>query len=328
MRAAKVAESCDNVTCYYVGDGPPMFVQSSQFDMFALSVLKKDRLQKVIRSLDPITDIFQVHTRPNHLVEWVREATDKPVVWDCHDLFGLFDKSVVHEESIAAKSCNGIVSVNSYLAHAAFTAVNYPKESDLKFPVSYYRTMLPKGWFPRLEDPEENHIIIPTGLSMTPGHFRYWYEVFKKIHALGIKLHVYSSQYKPVPEYVDIGIDCHGATPLVYLLGAITKAEAGLCGFPIENNLTKIASPNKFYEYIGCGIPIICYGEGLMADEVREKNLGVVVKEAEEIPEALKKIRKEKIRNHIREIRFQYSMETQIERLMKFYHEVISCGGS
>lgn len=313
MRAAKIAQVMQNhVTQFYIGEAPPMFVPAGQFKVYMLSPPKKHRFMQTIKAIDSLVDIYHVHTKPDYFMRFVRESTDKPIVWDCHDLYSIIDGSDKETEQYCKDNCDALLSVNPELTEL----INVDK------PKSYYRTYVPKVWMPPMVDAQLNSLIIATGLSVTPGHYRHWIPVFEKIHKLGINLDCYASHFNAPQQYIDTGVTMHGATELLFLLGSMSQAEAGICGFPYENALTRLASPNKFYEAIASAIPVICFGSGVMADEIRSKNLGVVVESAEEIPEALLKIRADKLREYIRDIRVEYCMETQVDRVLSLYRQL------
>ena len=47
--------------------------------------INKEKFQNYIRMYDRFVDVFHIHNEPDNLVTWVREVSDKPIIYDCHD---------------------------------------------------------------------------------------------------------------------------------------------------------------------------------------------------------------------------------------------------
>ena len=94
-------------------------------------------------------------------------------------------------------------------------------------------------------------------LSTNGGHYDLR-DLFAAIAAQGLSLDVYPA--REVPEYREIpGIRVHHTLPLAELLRELAGYDFGWAGFNAGLNGAHLdtALPNKLYEYLGCGLPVI-----------------------------------------------------------------------
>jgi hypothetical protein len=272
----------------------------------------KNLFQAAANKFDEFEDvIWHVHNEPDYFVPWLKEVSKHPVIWDVHDLNSLRTGIPKQAEVDAFNTADAILTVGGNLITKIQT------KNHRNVPIASYATYCPRVWFQSPQEPVRNLLGITTGLSLEPGHYRNWLNVFREID----KCHeiLCFSGFQDVPEeYEKLGVN--PPTHILRMLRELSFCEAGIAGAPHHNDLMKIADPNKLYEYMAAGIPVIVYGSNHdMCAIVKANGLGVVIDDASEIPSALEQIRKLKIRERVLEVRYNYCMETQYEDVMKLY---------
>ena len=165
--------------------------------------------------------------------------------------------------------------------------------------------------------------MIASGLSNMPGTFRDWQEAFGVIKQAGITLRAYT----PSAVAADYEAVCELKTPIDVrlLILEMAHATAGLCGSPYPDENMKYAMPNKLFEYIAAGIPVICLGkQHYMAEFISDHGIGITVDEAREIPIAYQEIQKGNYRKQVLKVREKFVMEKEAERVRVIYEGLIA----
>lgn len=92
----------------------------------------------------------------------------------------------------------------------------------------------------------------------------------------------------------------------------------------------KGSQPNKLFEYMAAGLPVICSDEPLWVEEIESVNAGICVnpEDVSAIREAIVKLlndrelAQEMGRNGRRAVETKYSWTAEAEKLSKFYTEI------
>ena len=82
---------------------------------------------------------------------------------------------------------------------------------------------------------------------------------------------------------------------------------------PLTNNMM----PNKTFEYIGCGLPVLAYGTRGVGDFVEREGLGIYVDNLRDLDNIVDRLRM--LKKNVCERRTDFVMENQVEELMKIY---------
>ena len=118
------------------------------------------------------------------------------------------------------------------------------------------------------------------------------------------------------------------------LAGYLMAGDVGLL-LRKQDLVNHVASPTKFAEYLGCGLPVLCTdGIGDISSLVRAENLGWIMKdpfsrvEREEILEQINKAPREFLSDGERSRRFQialreFSWNNRIPRLLELYEKLV-----
>jgi len=241
------------------------------------------------------TDLFHVHT---HLRDMTLETVQKqkvPYIWDCHD-----EPDVWPENSPEIR-----LAATPHLAGPKGIA---------------YRSYCPKGWFAPAQ-PSKNHLVLTSGLSDIPGHFRYWLDKLREIRTMGVEVKVWTNTQQVKEVYAQA---CEFCEPLWIpdLIQEMSHARAGICGSPHPNANMLDAIPNKLFEYVAAGIPAICFGSHhRMAMLIKDHGLGVAIDDLEELDAALNDC--DDLRGHVVATRHKYEMESQLEKVFTAYDKAI-----
>jgi len=244
------------------------------------------------------TDLFHVHT---HIRDMTLETVQKchvPYIWDAHD-----EPCVWPETSPEHR-----LAATPYLAGEKGIA---------------YRSYCPSSWHATVNQPKK-HLVLASGLSETPGMFRYWLDTLQKIRTIGIEVRVWTNS--KVTKY---GTVCELQPPMMIpdLIRAMASARAGICGSPHPDKNMIDAIPNKLFEYVAAGIPSVCFGKAhKMASLIEENGLGVAIDSLDELDAALNDC--DDLRAHVQATRHKFAMETQMEKVMTAYDQALSKGGS
>ena len=78
--------------------------------------------------------------------------------------------------------------------------------------------------------------------------------------------------------------------------------------------------PNKAFEYIACGLPILTFPHRTLKDFVEKEKVGIVV---DDLNFKEKLVDAEDLRENVMKKRFDYTVEGKINDLTDFYEKII-----
>lgn len=317
--------------CYLVnalfGDGHPWHVYELVARIFQLydeggeEVISGEHIKTVIKELDDKVDIWHCHNQPDWWVPLVKQVTKKPVVYDVHDLTSLVSpERCTSMENESFRLADGIMTVSDGYLKLIREKIGQEK------PAMVYQSMMPKAWN---RSPAENpYFDLVYAGGLLKGRHRDWRKTFKWIVDQGVKMHVLPTTKKSAQEYKDSGVGkgtVLDPQPYDKMLGIIKNSVAGLVGSPEENEVTKHAIPNKFYEYLACGIPVIAMNMPDLKPIIQDNGLGEYVSSKYEILSALNRIEKDlkTYRENVEGFSLSYSMDSQLPQIKMFYQMLI-----
>lgn len=131
-------------------------------------------------------------------------------------------------------------------------------------PVLRFDSLVPQAWMPELQQPKERGLVYVGALWTEAGHYRNWAESFAKLHELGVPVTAFSAdnQYDET-EYQTARV--FPPQPLLKVLQWSARFEAALVGSPVVCAAIEEAMPNKLYEALAAGLPIIALNATEMA---------------------------------------------------------------
>ena len=164
-------------------------------------------------------------------------------------------------------------------------------------------------------------------LSTNGGHYDLR-DLFTAIAAQGVALDVYPA--RDVPEYRELpGIRVHDTLPSAELLRRLPGYDFGWAGFNAELNGPHLdtALPNKLYEYLGCGLPVITLRHRALRRMLSEEGVGIALDDVGDLAAALASADVTALRARVAERRARYTVEAQIGRIAALYRDVVAGSG-
>lgn len=279
---------------------------------------------------DEHIDVLHTHNYPDTYGFWginIREKTGIPVVHECHDI-GYYNTSASNAQlsELVMRGVDKIISVgegmNDYLeskyhvGNKCHIVYAYPNKDMLpavssKVPTKYYHGVYQGGInLTFVKDSHYNH--------------RYYKEVFGKLVAQGLKISVYPA--RPMKgDYGMLNVNFKSHIPdIKKLYSAISKFSFGFVGYnKTPSDVMDIAAPNKLFEFLSCGLPILAMDYNRIGKFVRENNVGVVVdKGTLKLPSKFHERMAEAKKNVLKR-RKEFIMEKQAPAIYKLYRDVI-----
>lgn len=291
------------------------------------------RLRGVVDEFQP--DLIHSHNLPDSLTVLANELVGRriPVVHDVHDLQSL--RRTAYEngfpeprglrrlERRAVTESAAVVTVSDELMRElrlryelpprTLIFANYALQRDVpRLPVFEHRA----GYPPR--------IVYQGTLSTNGGHYDLR-EIFRALLAEGVSLDVYPS--REVPAYREIpGLTYHETLEPAALLRALTKYDFGWAGFNAELNAPHLDTvlPNKAFEYLACGLPILTLNHRALRRFVREKGVGITLASPSDLGRELARCDIAELRRRVAEARGTLTVEHNIARLVELYRDAIA----
>lgn len=283
-------------------------------------------------------EVIHSHNLPDRLTVLAMELTGGavPIVHDAHDLQSLrqtpyedgFPEPVdpLVLERTAVEGCDALIVVSRemldelgarYRLPASRCFANYALGRDL-----------PEA----LPDPERDtdgppRIVYQGTLSTNGGHYDLR-ELFEAMVAGGVHLDIYPS--RKVPEYEALAARCPG---MHYrdkldprrLLQVLADYDFGWAGFNTSLNAAHLhtALPNKLYEYLGCGLPVLTMGHRAMVRLIDERGVGLDVADVDDLAAALADVDVAAMRRRVAEARFEFTVEANIQPILDLYKTLV-----
>ena len=286
-------------------------------------------------------DLIHVHAEPAWLGWFAKEHyPDIPVIFDAHDLdYCRYGGSQIDEEERRTLcDCDGVILPS----HAYEQAVKEGFGVKLS-EVIYSMNVLED--YPDIEMPRLQGIVYEGGIMATSeeeaaeGKMRFndYRPLFTAMYYKKIPIHIYPGNDDNMRDYIKTGAVWHHTLQHQPLLQQLTRYDWGLVGANFKNHIWDGVMPNKLFDYIAAGLPVIVYNAAEAAAFVLEHDLGIVI-ETDNSKDAAKQIGEvmpigqdgqcrnnayEYYRLRVQRVRKEFSMASQMPKLINFYTEVI-----
>lgn len=282
--------------------------------------------------------LIHSHNLPDSLTAIALElfAGRVPIVHDVHDLQSLRRTPYEHGfpeprealalERLAVEECSALVTVSEELLEE-IRARYSPPAPTLAFPNYALLRDLPlelppaerrNGHLPRL--------VYQGTLSTNGGHYDLR-EIFRALVGEGLSLDVYPS--RPVPAYTELateltGLRVHATLPPSRLLAALPEYDFGWAGFNSALNGAHLDTclPNKAYEYVGCGLPVLTLRHRALSRLVGDGRLGLSLATLDDLVGQLAAVDVAELRRRVAAARLELTVEANIHRLAELYESV------
>jgi glycosyltransferase involved in cell wall biosynthesis len=289
-------------------------------------------LRRAVSEFRP--DVIHSHNLPDALTVLALEVTDGriPIVHDVHDFQSLRrtpyedgfsePRDAIALEKRAVEGSAALVTVSDELLAEIGVRHRLPARV-LTFPNYALRRDLPCD-IPAPDRPRNGalRLVYQGTLAVNDGHYDLR-ELFATITAAKVKLDVYPT--RPIPHYRGLGLDIRRTLPPARLLAALPAYDFGWAGFNTALNGAHLdtALPNKVFEYIGCGLPVLALPHKALARVVDAHGLGVVLDGLCNLTDQLDALDLVTLRRQVAKIRFDFTVEAQIGEVVELYESVV-----
>lgn len=296
----------------------------------------RNGLERDLRSAlsDFRPDLIHSHNLPDALTVLALQVTDGsvPVVHDVHDLQSLRHtpyedgfaepRDAIALEKEAVEGSAALVTVSEELL-AEIGARHRLPARVLTFPNYALRRDLPRE-LPPPDRPRNGplRLVYQGTLAVNDGHYDLR-DLFASITAANVRLDVYPN--RPIPDYRGLGLDIRRKLPPAQLFAALPAYDLGWAGFNTALNGAHLdtALPNKVFEYLGCGLPVLALRHKALARMIDAHGVGVVLDGLENLAERIEALDLVTLRRKVAAIRFDFTVEARISKVVELYESVL-----
>ena len=298
----------------------------------------RETLPDVLAEFCP--DVIHSHNLPDSLTVLANDVAGGlvPVIHDIHDLQSL--RRTPYEngfpqpadarglERRAIEESAAVIAVSTELVDEVAARYELPRRT-LAFANYALGRDLPR-LAPIFEHRPGNppRIVYEGTLSTNGGHYDLR-DVFKAVVAQGMTLDVYPS--RDVPAYYELaeslpGLAVHGTVDPYRLLRLLPKYDFGWAGFNTDLNRSHLdtALPNKVFEYLACGLPVLTLNHRALRRLLREKGWGISLDRVDDLGAELARRDLEKLRRRVAAARADVTVEANIERVAALYEALVA----
>jgi hypothetical protein len=273
-------------------------------------------------------DVVHCHNEPDTF-SMTMAVSDVPSVHDSHELMsvrGGVPYSKV-EEAVANKFSNSRVYVSQYQADQAQHMYKFKDDEYVVFNSGILEDHIPDESLQKMGFASgEYHLVYEGGLNLNSNTHRYMIDFFREIVEAGMWLHVYGlctpdTRAGYVTQIENPRLVFHNPLPPADLIKEMTQYDMGLCLFyvtPENQHHLNSTLPNKLYDYLGAGLPVLTSPLDEMTAFLDEHKCGLTWTNAEEmkklIPEACGRLKINPM---------DFTMEAQAHKLTEAYERIV-----
>ena len=307
--------------------------------------LKHD-IKRLVEKFQPF--VIHSHNAPDLLTTSAIEAVkgEVPVIHDCHEALTLREtgyyasddeetirEKYPREEKIANEQSDGRIYVTEGVRDYIQGRYDVDPSKDIVFYSYICESMVPGRLRRKLSEKDaEIHIVyIGTVTSIIEDSHYDLRKIFREIVDHGIHLHMYVSiwgardkAYQRLAEENNF-IHYHGHLDQKRLLYEITQYDYGWAGFNANRRNRRhldVALPNKVFEYIACGLPVLAFAHENIKEFLDRHNVGLVFDSVDEMVSQLRDRKLESVRRNVLNSRHRFTVEKNIGKVTSFYNRL------
>ena len=289
-----------------------------------------DSFKKSVELAAKDCDLFHWYNEPDWGVREIKAVCDNPVVYDLHDLRSDREFTVTEDEEDAFNQCDAILAQGP--VYKEMCAKRRPDLAE-QGKISYILPGVNREMWPSLGKRMVNvgntkigGIVYEGGLTSNPANgnelpYRWWAPFMSELTKRNLRVTCHTSSGGDYSAYTKAGVRVISTLPFELMLHHLTMYDWGLVGNAINHPAFDAAMPNKLFEYIAAGIPVMVYDSKLVADFVTKEGIGVVVNSPDDVVKAFPTCRE--YEKKVLKAREKWCMENQIGIYEKLINKLV-----
>lgn len=290
----------------------------------------RDRLKALN---DTTFDLIHVHTEPDWMVTVAKqEKPDMPVVYDCHDLDSVRYGEKTEAEKQAFQHADAFIfpsrsyrdyATSLYSLAGAPSAVIYSYVSTglTSFPQQPAPLRIPGLVYEGAAVAALGGQSEETAKQIKAREYRDYTALAFALHRAGIPFWMMGLTSAFMAEYTKLNALVFPTLPYQWMMRRLSYFEAGYIGCPNSHKQWQMAMPNKLFECLAAGIPVLVHNAAECAEFVRKHKVGIVSDTLGDVIKVYPGIGK--FRKNVRKKREQFTMESQVPEIESLYTEAI-----
>lgn len=151
-------------------------------------------------------------------------------------------------------------------------------------------------------------------------HYRNHLKLSSFLTVNGIPFAIYGVGRNAQKAYLFTGAQVFPSLPYYNMLNNLSRYDWGFVGAADPNKAIETCMPNKMFEYLIMGVPVIVCNAPEAGEWVEKNGVGINVKSIEEIPGRYNE--HIELRKNVAETRHKFVMESQVDSIVEFYKSV------
>ncbi len=298
-------------------------------------------LRKIVEKHD--INLIHSHNAPDTLTNLCQDLFGGkiPIVHDIHDLMsarkttyedGINRKDDIvswrEEERKAIERSDAVIAVSDEILNLA-QRQDYCLPEITHIHANYTLQRFVPATLPNIRHNTAHRpirIVYEGFISNNAGHYDLR-AIFKALAAEGIEVHIYPSRNKA--DYQTLAgtvpnIVYHQSIAPEKLFNEIKQYDFGWAGF--NDTINKIhldtVLPNKLFEYISCGLPVIGFQHKSLQRFLETNRLGLVIKAVPGLTEQLLAPEMVAVRENVKARRWDFTVEANIGSILNIYRRL------
>jgi glycosyltransferase involved in cell wall biosynthesis len=293
----------------------------------------RDDLLRRIGYLSDWVEVIHVHNEPNWIVPAAAQARDiacpaVPVIFDVHDLDSQRENgSIDKDEGPAIHAADAYIFPSKAYAKGIRHVWNTQGKPGRVIYSMCNRSDIVEIPLPRIEGiVYEGATVaqIPAFNESTPGykHYRDYAKLASYFLVWQIPFHLYGVRKDFWRPYLDRGAIVHESLAFPDMLQQLSRYDWGLCGHMDDHPQWQKAMPNKLFEYLAAGIPVISINSDEVSEFVVQHGVGIVAPGLSGLASAARdKDLRAVCAGFVTVNRHKFVMETQVPEIEALYAE-------
>lgn len=298
-----------------------------------------EQYAEAIKLHAPKADVFHCHNEPSWFVSLIKEITDKPVILDVHDSYLARSTPQEAEEALERGDKHVRVTVEERTNCQLADALVFPGddfrtlvtgEFGLTQPALTLPSYVPKRYYQYdFKDWHgglvyEGKVNLPSETKGYSSGFKYsdYTDAAQKTSDIGMDFHLYAGRADDAfrKHYSQKHTFIHDPLTFEILMERIGRHDWGLVGNTTKTREWDVAMPNKLFEYVATGVPVVAMNAANSARFVEDTGMGISVSGPQELAERWREHRQ--VRTKLFKERQAWTMNAHIHELEGFYRAV------